>query len=165
MATLAAIAARQMESLSSKWVKTWMTVPEACHAASKGAAAAEVSPSMRAVQAVVGTSVMPPSRPLSMRRLSRISPSPVTAMKAAPYRTGFCFFAALTGKSSGSESLSAAQAPRNGQSEQAGRFGVQIVAPRSIIAWAKSPGRSAGVSSATFCFIAGFAAGSGVAIA
>ncbi len=33
-----------------------------------------------------------------------------------------------------------------GQSMQRGRFGVQIVAPRSIIACAKSPGRSAGTN-------------------
>jgi hypothetical protein len=36
----------------------------------------------------------------------------------------------------------AAQAPRQGQSAQAGRRGVHTVAPRSNSAWAKSPGRA-----------------------
>ncbi|MNL23912.1 hypothetical protein D3C87_1453240 [compost metagenome] len=100
-----------------------------------------------------------------MRRLSKISPFSVTATKAAPTRTGFSFFAALTGKRSGSCSASARQSSRKGQSAQAGRFGVQIVAPRSIIAWAKSPGRSVGVSSRTLAFISGLEPGSGASIA
>ena len=45
---------------------------------------------------------------------------------------------------------------------QRGRFGVQIVAPRSIIACAKSPGRSAGTSGSSAVRMSGFAAGSGV---
>jgi hypothetical protein len=52
-----------------------------------------------------------------------------------------------------------------GQMAQAGRFGVQIVAPRSIIACAKSPGRSLGVSSVTLRFIAGLEPGSGASMA
>jgi hypothetical protein len=40
---------------------------------------------------------------------------------------------------------------------------VQTVAPRSIIAWAWSPGRTAGVSVAASARSRGFAAGSGVA--
>ncbi|MNL47317.1 hypothetical protein D3C87_1700990 [compost metagenome] len=75
------------------------------------------------------------------------------------------FFFALRGKVSGSATESARQCGRNGQSAQAGRFGVQIVAPRSIIACAKSPGRSGGVSSATFAFMAGFEPGRGASIA
>ena len=48
---------------------------------------------------------------------------------------------------------------------QDGRRGVQIVAPRSIIACAKSPGRDCGTSRSTTSWIAGFASGSGVSIA
>ncbi len=57
----------------------------------RGAAVVLVSPSIRAVQPVVGTSVMPPRRPLAMRRRKQISPSQFTATKAAPCRTGFFF--------------------------------------------------------------------------
>ena len=49
-----------------------------------------------------------------------------------------------------------------GRRAQAGRFGVQIVAPRSIRPCAKSPGRSAGTSASASARIAGFAFGSGV---
>ena len=48
---------------------------------------------------------------------------------------------------------------------QFGRRGVQIVAPRSIIACAKSPGRSAGVISAVRSRISALAAGRGVSMA
>ena len=48
---------------------------------------------------------------------------------------------------------------------QDGRRGVQIVAPRSIIACAKSPGRVAGTSLSTIARICGLASGSGVSIA
>jgi hypothetical protein len=47
---------------------------------------------------------------------------------------------------------------------QRGRRDVQIVAPRSIIACAKSPGLSAGTSPVTFSRIAGFASGSGASL-
>ena len=48
---------------------------------------------------------------------------------------------------------------------QDGLRGVQIVAPRSIIACAKSPGRDAGSSCSTMARISGLASGSGVSIA
>ncbi len=48
---------------------------------------------------------------------------------------------------------------------QDGLRGVQIVAPRSIMACAKSPGRAAGTSCSTIAWICGLAAGSGVSIA
>ena len=57
-----------------------------------------------------------------------------------------------------------APAPRNasvhGHSTQAGFFGVQIVAPRSIMACAKSPARRCGVSVAASARISGLAPGS-----
>ena len=55
----------------------------------------------------------------------------------------------------------AAQSSRHGHSTQRGRRGVQIVAPRSIIAWAKSPARCAGTSAAASARRRGLAAGSG----
>ena len=42
---------------------------------------------------------------------------------------------------------------------------MQIVAPRSIIAWAKSPGRAFGVRLSASALISDFAAGSGVVTA
>ena len=67
--------------------------------------------------------------------------------KAAPWRSWpvsfFCFF----GKVSCRPAARARQGIIHGQSAQAGRLGVQMVAPRSITAWAKSPGRSPGTSS------------------
>ena len=44
------------------------------------------------------------------------------------------------------EPASAMQQVLSGHNMQRGRFGVQIVEPRSIIAWAKSPGRAPGTS-------------------
>ena len=84
--------------------------------------------------------------------------------RAAPQRL-FGFFGALTGKRSGSPDCSARQSSRSGHSMQRGRFGVQIVAPRSIIAWAKSPGRPAGISGSSSVRMTGLASGSGVAMA
>ena len=48
---------------------------------------------------------------------------------------------------------------------QAGDFGVQIVAPRSMVACAKSPGRPRGTSAAVSRRISGRAAGIGVSTA
>jgi hypothetical protein len=53
------------------------------------------------------------------------------------------FFGALRGKVSCVESARAAQSPVSGHSTQAGFFGVQIDAPRSIRACALSPARDA----------------------
>ncbi len=47
---------------------------------------------------------------------------------------------------SGSPRRRAAHELVQGQSAQAGFFGVQMVAPRSIMAWAKSPARRSGIS-------------------
>jgi hypothetical protein len=58
------------------------------------------------------------------------------ATKAEPYRVGRLTLPALTGRASGSLPALAAHLSDHGQSGQAGRFGVQIVAPRSIKAWA-----------------------------
>ena len=69
-------------------------------------------------------------------------------------------FFALRGNVSGSPRRRAAQASMNGHSAQAGFFGVQMVAPRSIIAWAKSPGRCGGRNRSASTRIAGLASGS-----
>ena len=70
------------------------------------------------------------------------------------------FFGALRGKRLRHRR---ARAPRttsfHGHSAQAGFFGVQIVAPRSIIACAKSPARRSGVSASASARIVGLAAG------
>ena len=57
-----------------------------------------------------------------------------TITKASPRRIGFSAFAALTGKRSASPRSKAVQKLRTGQTRQEGERGVQIVAPRSIIA-------------------------------
>ena len=88
--------------------------------------------------------------PCPARLRSRTAPSPRTATKAAPRRCGFSAFARADGQQfriAGGDAPR--QSSRSGQSMQRGRFGVQIVAPRSIIACAKSPGRSAGTSVST----------------
>ena len=59
-----------------------------------------------------------------------------------PWRSPRTGFGALTGRLSCTPAAWAAQCPRQGQRAQAGRRGVQIVAPRSNSAWAKSPGRA-----------------------
>ncbi len=63
------------------------------------------------------------------------------------------------GKRSASPLARAVQSSINGQIAQAGFFGVQIVAPRSIMACAKSPARSSGVISSVRVRITGLAAG------
>ena len=95
----------------------------------------------RAVQSVVGTSAMPPSRPFSGRLRSSTAPSLADRDegRAAPLRP--LGLRRLARRSSGSPRRCARQSSLSGQSMQGGRFGVQIVAPRSIIACAKSPGR------------------------
>ena len=93
------------------------------------------------------TSAMPPSRP---RRRPRPQQHAIVAA-AAPRRRRRG--AARLPPSAPCAAASPARPPRaprqaasHGQTAQAGRFGVQIVAPRSISACAKSPGRSAGTS-------------------
>ena len=79
-----------------------------------------------------------------------------------PWRVGLTFFAALTGRSSAVPAPYAAQSPRHGQSPHRGLFGVQTPAPRSIIAWTKSPGRPAGTSGASTAAASFVNPGSGV---
>ena len=67
------------------------------------------------------------------------------------------------GRSSAMPGRGGGAAARHGQSTQRGRRGVQIVAPRSISAWAKSPARRSGTSAAASARRRGFAAGSGFA--
>ena len=87
---------------------------------------------------------MPPSKPVGGRERTSTNPSARMTTKAAPRRSRPSFFGALSGKVSGSPRARAAQFPIHGQSAQAGFFGVQMVAPRSISACAKSPARRAG---------------------
>src|SRR6185503_1788408 len=82
-----------------------------------------------------------------------------SATKAAPRRSLPSRFGALRGNVSWSPRAFAAHARFHGQSAQAGRFGEQIVAPRSIIACAKSPERLAGNSDDASRLIAGLAPG------
>ena len=98
---------------------------------------------------------MPPSRPDGGRVRSSTQSSPRSATKAAPRRSTPSAFGALRGSVSCTPAARARQAPSHGQMAQAGRFGVQIVAPRSIRACAKSPGRSAGTSASARSRISG----------
>jgi hypothetical protein len=59
----------------------------------------------------------------------------------------------------------AAQASTHGQIRQFAVFGEQTVAPRSIRACAKSPGRSGGTSSSVAALMAGLDAGNGSVMA
>ena len=115
---------------------------------------------------------IPSSALRSCRRAGRaaggrrsIVPSARSTTKAAPRRNSPSAFGVRRGNVSWSPRRRASQRSFHGQSKQAGRFGVQIVAPRSIIAWAKSPARRAGASSAASRCNSGFAAGSGVSTA
>src|SRR3546814_13519648 len=65
--------------------------------------------------------------------------------KAVPRRSGRVRLAGFTGNASAVPAAWARQWTDNGQPRQRGARGAQTVAPRSIIAWAKSPGRTAGV--------------------
>ena len=85
--------------------------------------------------------------------------------KDAPWRSLPSTFGALRGNVSASPRARATQASIHGQMPQAGFFGVQIVAPRSIIAWVKSPARRCGTSVSARARISGFAAGSSVSMA
>ena len=87
---------------------------------------------------------MPPSNPFSGRERSSTRPSARTTTKAAPRRNLPSRLRALRGNVSGSPRVKARHASFHGQSAQAGRFGEQMVAPRSISACAKSPARRDG---------------------
>ena len=89
---------------------------------------------------------MPPSSPCSGRRRSNTAPSARVSQNATPWRRGRSGFSACTGRSSAIPRAAAAQSARHGHSTQRGARGVHSVAPRSIIACAKSPARCSGTS-------------------
>ena len=151
-------------SSSGKCVKVWRTGPGA--AASGPRAAHRAALSRRRNPATIrssATSAMPPSSPVG----GRVRSSTAIVAAAAPRRrrrgaarlppSGPCAAASPARRAARPR-----QASSHGQTAQAGRFGVQIVAPRSISACAKSPGRSAGTSASASSRITGFALGSGV---
>ena len=93
-----------------------------------------VSSAGSSVQAVEGTSIMPPRRPESGRRRSSISPASFCRKKAVPRRVGFFFFGVFRGRSwARSRPL---QNVTSGHMVHFGDLGTQMVAPRSITAWA-----------------------------
>ena len=110
-----------------------------------------------------GSARIPPNNPLSGRRTSQTWPSR-SIHQPWPSRCGFTFFGALTGKAAGSAVAKAAQSCRSGQMPQAGLRGVQMVAPRSIMACAKSPARASGVTRSAAARIAERAAGANTAM-
>ena len=76
-------------------------------------------------------------------------PAASVSRKCAPWRSGRAGFGALRGRVFWRPRRSASHPPpRQGQSAQAGLRAVQIVAPRSNSACAKSPGRSRAAASA-----------------
>jgi hypothetical protein len=82
-----------------------------------------------------------------------------------PWRVGIFALGVLRGRLSAMPRALAAHSSAHGQIPQLAVRGVQMVAPRSIRAWAKSPARFLGTSAWVFSLIRGFAAGSGVSIA
>ena len=104
---------------------------------------------------------IPPSRPCAGRVRSRTYPSARTATNAAPRRSRPSVLGVLRGNRAGSPPRRAAQRSVHGHRMQAGCFGVQMVAPRSIRACAKSPARRAGVSPSARRRNRGLACGSG----
>ena len=69
------------------------------------------------------------------------------------------FFGAFWGRLSAMPLCRAWHGLCHGQIKQLGRFGVHKVAPKSIMACAKSPGRSAGTRLWFFCLMRGFKRG------
>ena len=140
--------ARKTARSSAKCVKTWAIRPARRQSAAKGAPSAVVvavdaAPSSRSS----ALRAMPPSRPLSGRlaqqhRAVAAHRDEGRAARAAAFRASAPVAETVRDRRDGAR----AQSSRSGHSMQRGRFGVQIVAPRSIIACAKSPGRVGGTS-------------------
>jgi hypothetical protein len=117
------------------------------------------------LQAVDGTSVMPPSRPFDGRVRTSTKPSARVATNDAPRRSLPSTFGALRGNVSASPRARAWHAASQGQMPQAGFFGVQMVAPRSIRLCVKSPKRRPGSSASARARISVLAAGNSVSMA
>src|SRR5262249_393910 len=133
-------------SSSGKCVNTCVTTPGkrrqfGVARPNRGAWASAALESKSCAHCVVGTSVIPPSRPLGGRVRTSTQPSARTATNAAPWRSLPSFLGALIGKRSASPRRRAAHGSLHGQSAHSGLFGAQIVAPRSISACARSPAR------------------------
>lgn len=148
-------------------MKVWRTSPgSATHRAATGASG-DASPAAQAASrhGVDGNSVMPPSNPRGGRGRTRTAPSSRSAQNTTPQRVGLAAAGAIRGKASATPATRAAQPVRQGQEGQSGRRGVHTVAPRSISAWAKSPGRPGAARAAASRVIPPRAAGSGVSMA
>ena len=152
-------------SSSGKCVKTWVTTPGMRRHFGFARAEPRGDRQRRARFEIV--------RPFGGRHLGHAAEQPLRRPRAheheaigarttnaAPRRRRPSFFGALIGNLSGSPRRRAAQASIHGQSAQAGFFGVQMVAPRSISACAKSPARFAGTRPSASRRICAFAAGS-----
>ena len=128
---------------NSKCVKPCRTLPARSHSASAGAwatASAAVHGASR--HGVPGSSGIPPSRPLGGRNRSSTRSDRSVSQNAAPCRSGRARLAAFGGSVSAIPASRPAQTPDHGQIAQAGLRGVQMVAPRSNSACAKSDGRA-----------------------
>ena len=106
---------------------------------------------------------MPPSRPFSGRRRSSTAPSRPHRPEGDAVPQRLLRFGAPRRQALGDALGARAAGLRHGQRTHCGFRGVQIVAPRSITACAKSPARSAGISAAAKRRSAGLASGSGSA--
>ena len=122
--------------------------------------------SLSASHPAEGNIIIPPSKPFSGRRYISTSPFLFSSHQTVPWRSGFGFLGTRRGRVSSMPWRLAAQSSCHGQSKQFGRLGVHIVAPRSIMACAMSPGRlfaaSASTSSAAQVLTSAFNLGSGV---
>ena len=135
------VAAMARATVSSRWkgVKVRRTSPRASSSVPAPAPPQRVrDQSLPSRQGARCTPSMPPSRPLAGRLRSRTAPLG-TAGRRAPRRVGLRPWLGLAGRSR--PPRGALQHAINGQTRSAAPRGGQTVAPRSISAWAQSPGR------------------------
>ena len=137
-------------------MKTWRTTP-GC-GAKRYAASAAVKENAARRRAQNFHQNSPPTASSALRSCRRAGPLPAASAPAQSHPRGarqkrrrgaarLRVSVPARGKVSASPRACAAQLSCHGHRAQAGFFGVQIVAPRSIIAWAKSPARRCGASS------------------
>ena len=114
-----------------------------------GAERVAASAAARRVHSLPGSAAIPPSMPLAGRRTSQTCAVALDPLGDAVLCGRARRFGLGAGKASGVPLANAAQSALSGQPRSAALRGRQIVAPRSIIAWAKSPAARRASSPAT----------------